>query len=130
MRRMYCLCPGWHCDGAHPLVTDGGMQVLGGHHSPRCCCSVFCQAHYLFFCPPLCEIMIRTDYTIQHNPDIQNIFHLTLQTMSFIDFLPLTTLLMLLFPPSAILDPTSVSIHFTFGPNLRGPRILSDRDAL
>ena len=100
MRGMYCLCPGWHCDdGAHPLVTDGGMQVLGGHHSPRCCCSVFCQAHYLFFCPPLCEIMIRTDYTIQHNPDIQNIFHLTLQTMSFIDFLPLTTLLMLLFPP-------------------------------
>ena len=74
--------------------------------------------------------MIRTDYTIQHNPDIQNIFHLTLQTMSFIDFLPLTTLLMLLFPPSAILDPTSVSIHFTFCPNLRGPRILSDRDAL
>ena len=61
--------------------------------------SVFCYSRYLFFCPPLCGIMIRTDCTIQNKEDIQNIFHLTLQTMFFIDLLPPTTLLMLFISP-------------------------------
>ena len=100
----HCPRPGWHCCWWRCLWspdTDHGMQMLGPHPRERGSrwSSVFCYSRYLFFCPPLCGIMIRTDCTIQNKEDIQNIFHLTLQTMFFIDLLPPTTLLMLFLSP-------------------------------
>ena len=88
------LIPGywpWNADAGAPSERERGRGSTWS--------SVFCYSRYLFFCPPLCGIMIRTDCTIQNKADIQNIFHLTLQTMFFIDLLPPTTLLMLFISP-------------------------------
>ena len=55
-------------DVSDPPDADHGMQM-----HPDGAQYFVDNSRYLFFCPPLSGIMIRTDWTIQNKEDIQSV---------------------------------------------------------